>query len=123
MAQYIKEKIKLLKDFGIKLNKKQLAHLNSLTSEIQVDNYAHDLIFGKGESPYALSGLNNQSKYLGSKRAIGAQEDNMRPIFYMNKSTGEITFDHDEAVAWYSSGVNVGIMNGRNNKEICEWFH
>lgn len=71
MAQYVKEKIKLLKDFGIELNKKQLTHLNSLTSEIQVDNYAHDLIFGKSEAPYALSRLNNQSKYLGSKRAIG----------------------------------------------------
>lgn len=47
----------------------------------------------------------------------------MRPIFYMNKTTGEITFNHKEAVAWYSSGVNVGIMNGRNNKQICEWFH
>lgn len=47
----------------------------------------------------------------------------MKPIFYMNKTTGEITFEHSEAVAWYSSGANVGIMNGRNNKEICEWFH
>ena len=71
MAQYIKEKIRLLKDFNIRLSKKQLVHLNSLTSEIQVDNYAHDLIFGKSEAPYALTGLNNQSNYLGSKRVAG----------------------------------------------------
>ena len=69
MAKYIKEKIRLLKDFDIKLNKSQLVYINSLANEIQVDNFAHDLIFGKGEAPYASSGLNNQSKYLGSKRA------------------------------------------------------
>lgn len=68
MAQYIKEKIKLLKDFGIKLNKKQLAHINSLTTEIAVDNYAHDLIFCGSAAPYEVLTRNNSAKYLGSKR-------------------------------------------------------
>lgn len=47
----------------------------------------------------------------------------MKSIFYMNKATGEITFNHGEAVDWYSSGVNVGVMNNLNQKQICEWFH
>ena len=70
MPEYIKEKIKLLKDFKIHLNKQQLKHIKSLKTEIQVDNYAHDLIFKGYESPYETSLINSQSKYLGSKRAI-----------------------------------------------------
>lgn len=47
----------------------------------------------------------------------------MKYIFYINKSTGEVTFVHKEAVEWYRTGVNVGIINAKNDKEICEWFH
>ena len=68
MPDYIKNKIKLLKDFKIKLNKSQLAHINSLTTEVAVDNYAHDLIFCGSTAPYEVSTINNSSKYLGSKR-------------------------------------------------------
>lgn len=44
MKNYIGEKIKLLKDFGIRLNNDQLAHIMSLKTEIAVDNFAHDLL-------------------------------------------------------------------------------
>lgn len=70
MSVYIKEKINLLKDFGICLNKKQLAHIRSLTTEIAVDNFAHDLLFGKsGEAPYSISVFNRNPIYLGSRRS------------------------------------------------------
>lgn len=44
MKQYIREKISLLKDFGIRLNAEQLQHIRSLKTEIAVDNFAHDLL-------------------------------------------------------------------------------
>ena len=44
MSEYILEKIKVLKQLGIKLNKEQKDHMYSLKSEIAIDNYAHDLI-------------------------------------------------------------------------------
>lgn len=48
LKQYIKEKIRMLKkDFFIKLTDEQIAHMKSLKNEIQVDNYAHDLIFNR----------------------------------------------------------------------------
>lgn len=44
MKQYIKEKIKLLKQFGITLTYEQEEHIRSLKTEIAVDNFAHDLL-------------------------------------------------------------------------------
>jgi hypothetical protein len=44
MSDYINEKIDVLKQLGIKLTKEQKNHMCSLTSEIAIDNYAHDLI-------------------------------------------------------------------------------
>lgn len=44
MSEYIEEKIRVLKELGIKLNKEQKNHMCSLNSEIAIDNYAHDLI-------------------------------------------------------------------------------
>ena len=44
MKAYIKEKISLLRDFGITLNSEQLKHIKSLKTEIAVDNFAHDLL-------------------------------------------------------------------------------
>lgn len=47
MARYHKRKVRLLKQFGIKLTDDQLSHLNSLETEIAVDNFAHSLICNK----------------------------------------------------------------------------
>ena len=48
LKQYVKEKIRMLKkDFMIKMTDEQIAHMKSLKNEIQVDNYAHDLIFNR----------------------------------------------------------------------------
>ena len=44
MKQYIKTKIKILKQLCIKLTDAQLNHIRSLNSEIAVDNYARMLI-------------------------------------------------------------------------------
>jgi hypothetical protein len=44
MSKYIEEKIAVLKQLGIRLNKEQKNHMSSLDSEIAIDNYAHDLI-------------------------------------------------------------------------------
>jgi len=44
MSFYIKEKTKILKQLGIRLNKHQLEHLHKLQTEISVDNYARSLI-------------------------------------------------------------------------------
>lgn len=45
---YIKEKIRMLqKDFFIRLTDENITHLKSLTREIDVDHYAHDLIENK----------------------------------------------------------------------------
>lgn len=52
IEDYIKEKIFMLTDgggrrkegFGLKLSKSEIAHMQTLTSIIQVDNYAHKLI-------------------------------------------------------------------------------
>ena len=47
LDKYIKEKIRMLKkDFCIPMTDEQIAHMQELKSEIQVDNYAQDLIFG-----------------------------------------------------------------------------
>ena len=44
LKQYIAKKIKLLKDFHIKLTSAEYTHFNSLTTEVAVDNYARILI-------------------------------------------------------------------------------
>ena len=48
LDDYIKEKIRMLKeDFFIKLTDEEIEKLNSMTREIDVDHYAHDLIKNK----------------------------------------------------------------------------
>ena len=45
LKQYIKEKLRMLqKDFCIPLTAEQIAHMKSLKTDTQVDNYAYDLI-------------------------------------------------------------------------------
>lgn len=44
---YIKEKFKVLKELGIVLTETEKNHLKSLTREIDIDNYCHDLIMGR----------------------------------------------------------------------------
>lgn len=44
LEEYKKEKLSVLKDFCIRLNKTEKEHLHSLPSEIAVDNYVHTLI-------------------------------------------------------------------------------
>jgi hypothetical protein len=45
LENYIKEKIRLIReDFCIALNNEQIAHMKALKNEIQVDNYAQDII-------------------------------------------------------------------------------
>lgn len=52
MADYIKWKTKILRQLGINLTPEQKEHMKTLQNEIQVDNFAHDLIFGKDGAPY-----------------------------------------------------------------------
>ena len=47
VKNYIKEKIEILKQLGIRLNDVQLNHIRGLKTEIAVDRYARDLILGK----------------------------------------------------------------------------
>lgn len=49
IKSYIKEKIKLLNQLCIRLTNEQLEHILSLQTEVQVDNYAHDLICKEDE--------------------------------------------------------------------------
>ena len=44
LKDYIKEKIKVLRQLGHKLTDEQLDHIRSLKTEIQVDNFASSLI-------------------------------------------------------------------------------
>ena len=46
LKAYVREKIKVLKELNITLTDGQIKHIQSLKSELQVDNYAHDLIMG-----------------------------------------------------------------------------
>ena len=39
--------------------------------------------------------------------------------YYMNRSTGEITEDHREAVEWYRNGDEVEIW--KNGKMVLAW--
>ena len=48
METYIAQKIKMLrKDFNIRLTKAEIRHMQALTTEISVDNYARTLISTK----------------------------------------------------------------------------
>lgn len=45
--KYRKDKIKVLKEFNIKLTKEQKEKLNKLNSEIAIDNFARSIILAK----------------------------------------------------------------------------
>lgn len=48
LKQYVKMKIRLFeRDFHIKLSESEIEHMKSLKNEIQVDNYARDILFRK----------------------------------------------------------------------------
>lgn len=49
LSEYVCEKIVVLRQLNIKLDDDQIKHMKSLKNEIQVDNYAHDLIMKKGK--------------------------------------------------------------------------
>ena len=65
MNEYIQEKIKTLRELGIQLSRTQREHIKGLKTEIQVDNYAHDLIFGV-DAIDAISCAPKPSRYLQS---------------------------------------------------------
>ena len=44
---YVRNKIKVLKELDITLSDYQIEHMKSLKNEIQIDNYAHDIITKK----------------------------------------------------------------------------
>lgn len=44
MAEYIREKIQVLKELCIKVSKEDIKHMKSLKSEVQIDNFARDII-------------------------------------------------------------------------------
>ena len=39
--------------------------------------------------------------------------------YYMNLSTGEVTWSHEDAVCWYRAGDQVAIY--RDGKEVLRW--
>ena len=47
VQKYAKAKIKFLEQFGIYPNKEETDHFYELTTEIAVDNFAHDLFINK----------------------------------------------------------------------------
>lgn len=48
LPRYIKQKIKMLnRDFYIRLTDEDIRHFNELTTEIAVDNFAHQLILDR----------------------------------------------------------------------------
>lgn len=47
MPEYIKYKLKLLKQMDIRLTDAEKAHMDKLETQIQVDDYAHRLIMEK----------------------------------------------------------------------------
>lgn len=48
LEDYIKEKLRMLQeDFFIKLTDEEITHMKSLTRDIDVDHYAHDLIMNR----------------------------------------------------------------------------
>ena len=50
MRTYVKEKVKVCKELGIRFSKEQIEHMHSLKNEIQIDNYTHDFLFPIVES-------------------------------------------------------------------------
>ena len=44
LSGYVREKIVVLRQLNIELDNAQIKHMKSLKNELQVDNYAHDLI-------------------------------------------------------------------------------
>lgn len=54
MDAYIKRKIKILRQLGIRLTKNQIDHMYSLTSEIAIDNFTHDIIVNSEDDDYPL---------------------------------------------------------------------
>lgn len=63
LESYIKEKLEILKQLKVKVTASQRKHFNSLQNEIQVDNFAHTLIFGNKATPYEQSFMNNPNRY------------------------------------------------------------
>ena len=41
--------------------------------------------------------------------------------FYMSNATGEITFDHNEAVEWYRNGDEISIY--KNGEVRAAWVY
>ena len=66
---YIKEKLEILKQLKVKVTASQRKHFESLKNEIQVDNFAHTLIFGNKASPYEYSFANNPNRYSTPKHS------------------------------------------------------
>jgi hypothetical protein len=60
---YIKEKLEILKQLKVKVTASQRKHFRTLQNEIQVDNFAHTLIFGNKATPYEQSFMNNPNRY------------------------------------------------------------
>ena len=50
MRTYIKEKVKVYKESGIRFSKEQIEHMHSLKNEIQIDNYAYNFLFPRVET-------------------------------------------------------------------------
>ena len=44
LEEYIEQKLEMLSDFHCRVTKEDIEHFKTLTTEIQVDNYAKDLI-------------------------------------------------------------------------------
>lgn len=47
MALYKVQKLKLLHQLGIKITPDIISHMDKLTTEVAIDNYAHTLIIGE----------------------------------------------------------------------------
>lgn len=45
--EYIEEKLQLIEDLGIELTYEQVTHIKSLKTEVEIDRYCRDLIWGK----------------------------------------------------------------------------
>lgn len=67
LRKYVKEKIKILSELQIELSEEQKEHFKTLKNEIQIDNYAHDLIFKGNATPWERSFDNNPNRYSAPK--------------------------------------------------------
>jgi hypothetical protein len=48
----------------------------------------------------------------------------MKTKHYMNCNTGEITYDHKEAVEWFRTGANIKIINDDGSTPgVTGWEH